>query len=139
MIWEVDGKTVTIDDWDSALDVASRLDLLASGRGRCLIGGRSALRVLAEYGFWFYQSAHPGGETDLKLAIVIDKLAVYIVPSKVGKDGVFIGEYCAIEYGDWVKKLTKESLWDFTNINARIDGSSFFADMIAQSQGRSIA
>lgn len=139
MIWDVDGKQVTIDDWDSALDVASRLDRLKPGEDRSLIKGRIALRIVAEYGLLFYQSAHPGGETGLRLAIVIDDLTVYAIPSEEGVDGVFIGEYWLAKYGEWAHKLTKESLWDFTNINARLDGFSFFADMIAQSQGRSIS
>jgi hypothetical protein len=139
MIWKVDGKTVTIDDWHSALEMASRLDRLEPGEDRSLINGRIALRIVAEYGLLFYQSAHPGEETGVNLAIVIDETTVYIIPSEHGKDGVFVGEYCASKYGDWAHKLTKESLWDFTNINAMLDGFSFFADMITQSQGREIA
>jgi hypothetical protein len=139
MIWEVDGETVTIDDWDSALDIASRLDRLEPDEDRSLVNGRIALRIVAEYGLLFYRSAHPGEETGVKLAIVIDENIVYVIPSEEGMDGVFIGEYCASKYGDWAHKLAKESLWDFTNINARLDGFSLFADMIAQSQGRAIA
>lgn len=135
MIWDVDGKTVTIDDWQAALDVASRLDLLKPGEDRSLINGRIALRIVAEYGLLVYQSAHPGEETGLKLAIVIDETTVYVIPSEEGIDGVFIGEYWLAKYGKWAHKLTKESLWDFTNINARLDGFAFFADMLTQSQG----
>jgi hypothetical protein len=139
MIWEVVGKSVTIDDWDSALDIASKLDRLKPGEDRSLINGRIALRIVAEYGLLFYQSAHPGEETNLKLAIVIDEITVYVIPSEEGLDGVFIGEYWLAKYGKWAHKLTKESLWNFTNIDARLDGFSFFADMLTQSQGRLIA
>jgi hypothetical protein len=129
--WKVDGKTVTIDDWDGALIAASNLDKLEPGEDRSLIQRKSALRILAEYGLKLYQAAHPGEETELKLAIVIDENVVYILPSKDGKDGVFIGEYSPEKYGEWVaKKLAKDDLWGFSNIEAMLDGSTFFAEML---------
>ena len=137
-LWNLDGKTVTVDDWDGALDAASKLDKLEPGEDRSLIQRKSALRILAEYGLKLYQSAHPGEETELKLAILIDENVVYILPSKDGADGVFIGKYNPEKHGEWVaKKLTKDDLWGFSNIEAMLDGSTFFAEML--NRGSTIA
>jgi len=129
-LWDVNGKTVTVCDWDSALTAASKLDQLEPGEDRSLIRGKTALLIVAEYGVTFYKAAHPGEEVSLSLAIVIDENVVYIIPSRDGLNGIFIGEYRAEKYGEWVKKLTKEGLWAFSNIDARIDGWTFFSEMV---------
>jgi hypothetical protein len=128
--WEVGGKTVTIDDWDSALIAASTLDKLEPDEDRSLIQGKAALRIVAEYGVRLYETAHPGEGISLKLAIVIDENVVHIIPSKDGADGVFIGKYSAEQYGEWVKKLTIEDIWGFSNIEAMLEGRTFFAEML---------
>ena len=130
MIWDVDGETVHIDDWDSALTAVSKLDRLEPDETRTRIRGTAAMRIVAEYGLKFYRSAHPGEETHLKLAIVIDENTVYVIPSECGESGVFIGEYWVGKYGKWAKKLTKDNIWAFSNIEAMLDGWAFFADML---------
>ena len=128
--WDIGGKTVTIDDWDSALIAASALDKLEPGEDRSLIRGKTALRIVAEYGLRLHLTAHPGEGISLKLAIVIDENVVYIIPSKDGEDGVFIGKYSAEKYGEWVKRLTVQDIWGFSNIRAMLDGRDFFAEMV---------
>lgn len=132
--WEVNGKIVKVSDWDKALVAASNLDRLEPEEIRGLIQGKAALLILAEYGLVFHRCAHPGEGVDVSLLVVIDQNVVYIIVSKCEEmNGVLIGEYKAEVHGEWVKKLTKKSIWDFSNIDARIEGLAFFVDMLQQS------
>lgn len=134
--WAInDEETVFVSDWDEALTVSAKLDRLEPGESRRLIQGKSALLILAEYGLVFYRCAHPGEGIIVPLLIVIDieGKTVYVSFSACHDMKVFIGKHDPKIHGEWVKKLEKESLWGFSNIEARVDGWAFFADILGQS------
>ena len=126
-------RTVYVRDRNAAIAFAATLDRLEPDEERTLINGRAALRVIEEYGRMLYKCTHPGEGFVLRLGIVIDGSSVYIIPSRDGIDGIFVEPYDAETHGVWAKKLTKESLWDFCNINAMLDGWAFVADLLHQS------
>lgn len=132
--WKIGKETVFVSDLDESMVSVSKLDKLEPGdESRRLIQGKAALLIVAEYGLTLYGCAHPGEGISVPLLVVIDENVVYISVSYPGKMTVFVGAYDEKAHGAWVKKLTKSSLWDFSNIDARLDGWAFHADMVSQS------
>jgi hypothetical protein len=130
--WKIEAGTVTVLDWDKALSAALKLETVKSGTIGHLIKGKAAISIQSEYGIAFYKSAHPGEGVEVPLLIVIDGDTVYATFGGDGKNKVIIGEYSEESHGPWVKKLDKETLWDFCNINARLDGWELYADIMAE-------
>jgi hypothetical protein len=135
--WNIESGTATVSDWDKALVAASKLETVKPGTIGPLIRGKALISIQAEYGIALYKCAHPGDDIEVPLLIVIDGNTVYATFGGDGKTKVVIGEYSEASHGPWVKRLTKDSLWDFCNINARIDGWELYSDILSESMRRS--
>lgn len=122
-------KPVMID-WDYALKAVHNLDASAMKEDRKAIEGKAAINILAEYGAIAYKCVHPPEST--KLAIVISPPYVRFCPSSNGLDGIFIECYTEGKHGKCFLLLTKNDLFAYSNIDARIDGWRFFGDMVWQ-------
>lgn len=120
-------------DWEYAMKVVKNIDNLAHQEGRRAISGKPAINILAEYGLIAYDSASP--PEDSRLAIFICPPFVHFCPSMDGLNGVFIQEYNAEKHGKCFLELKKEGLFDYTNIDSRLDGWSFFSSIISLSWG----
>ena len=140
--WEVSDSEaqsfVWVGDWKQALAAASKLDRLEVGEDRSLLQGIAALRIVAEYGLVFHRCALPSPDSELRLLVVIDGDVVYVIPAQSGASGVFIGKHDVELHGDWVQRLTKSSLRDFSNIDAKLDGRTFFSAMLSSKSIRGI-
>ena len=123
---------VWIRNWEQAFAAVSKLDQLKSGEDRSLIQGKAALRIVAEYGLMYYKCAVLSSDSKIRLRLIIDGNTVYTFLSLDGVAGVFIYPYDAELHGDWVEKLDKNSLYDFNNIEARLEGWSFYARVLAE-------
>lgn len=135
--WDLDDTaqdSVWIRNWEQAFAVASKLDQLKPGEDRSLIQGKAALRVVAEYGLMYYKCAVLSSDSEVRLRLIIDGNTVYTFLSLDGVAGVFIYPYNPEFHGDWVEKLEKKSLYDFNNIEARLDGWSFYARRLLRSK-----
>jgi hypothetical protein len=135
--WKIEEGTVTVLDWGKALASVSKMETVKPGSIGHLIKGKAAILIQAEYGLTFYKCAHPGAGIEVSLLVVIDGDAVYATFGGDSKTKIIIGEYSKASHGPWVKKLAKETLWDFCNINARIDGWELYADILSESVRRS--
>ena len=117
-------------DWDYALKVAQSLDSQAESEGRFPITGKKAIVILAEYGAIARRACSPpDGQT---VAVVVCPPSVWFCPSKNGCDGVFIEPYCQDRHGPGLEFAGKDDLFDYTNIEARIDAWRFFAEMCSK-------
>ena len=125
---------VWIRNWEQAFAAVSKLDQLKSGEDRSLIQGKAALRVVAEYGLMYYKCAVLSSDSGARLRLIIDGNTVYTFLSLDGVAGVFIYPYNAEFHGDWVEKIEKNSLYDFNNVEARLDGWSFYARRLVRSK-----
>lgn len=97
------------------------------------ISAQSASDILIEYGALLHQFCrHP---EDTALVVVIDHPSVFFCPLLNGTSGVFIETYSKGKHGDWVMRLHKEDLFDYTNLDARLDALDFRGFMIERSLG----
>lgn len=122
------GKELVFVDWDFALSVVKTLDKYASDENRNPIKGKAAINILAEYGAITYKAVCPPEST--KLAIIISPPHVRFCPSPDGLDGVFIENYKKEKHGKCFFELTKDGLFAYSNVDARIDGWSFAVGMV---------
>ena len=119
-------------DWEYALKTVKDIDILLPGETRSRIKGAAAIRVLLEYGKIAYDCSTP--PDSCRLAIVISPLFVRFCPSRDGLSGIFIEEYGEEKHGKCFLEIKKTNLFDFCNINARLDGWQFFANMVSLSR-----
>ena len=125
--WEhsLNYETVYVN-WEYALQLAENID--DSGNR---IRSKAAINILAEYGSIAYRCAlpqFPGSNNTL--AIIIDHPIVHFCPSISGLSGVFIDKYDEENHGVSIR-YEKSNLYDYTNINARLDGWDFFGGMVS--------
>lgn len=114
-------------DWEYALKVAEDLDTSAHQENRHPIKGKVAVQILGEYAATAHRCAFP--PEYVKLAVVISPPYVWFCPSSDGLHGSFIEEYDQQRHGSGTR-LTKEELFAYTNIDARLDAWSFYAQML---------
>lgn len=119
--------------WEYALKAVKDIDVLLPGETRPTIKGKSAIHILLEYGKIAYESSDPPDGS--KLAIIISPPFVRFCPSGDGLSGIFIEEYEEEKHGKCFLEIEKTNLFDFCNINARLDGWQFFANMVSLSRG----
>ena len=119
-------------DWDYALKAEENLDTSAQEEKRRAITGKAAINILAEYGAIAYRCATPPNDT--KIAIVISPPYVRFCPSPDGLDGIFIENYIEEKHGKCFLEITKDGLFGYTNIDARLDAWGFFGDMVLLGQ-----
>jgi hypothetical protein len=116
-------------DWDYAMRSVENLDPTAEQDGRLPMKGKAAIRVLAEYAAIAHHcSFAPKGTT---LAVVVSPPRVWFCPGKAGLHGAFIEEYREDKHGVGVP-FYKPDLFDYTNIDARLDAWSFYAGMLTR-------
>lgn len=114
-------------DYEYALSTVKDLDTSAQ-EGRTKIKNKSAINILVEYGIATHLCSSPPEGS--KLAIVISPPVVRFCPSKDKLDGVFFEQYSPEKHGKVFLELTKSDIFDFSNIQSRLDGWEFFAEMV---------
>lgn len=115
-------------DYEYALSSVADLDTYAKEDGRAKIKNKAAINILVQYGIATHLCSSPPEGS--KLAIVISPPVVRFCPSKDRLDGVFFEEYNPEKHGKVFLELTKADLFDFSNIQALLDGWNFFAEMV---------
>lgn len=116
-------------DWEYALKIAENLDALAEQEGRRPIKGKAAVNILGEYAAIAHYCAF--APKDIRLAVIVSPPHVWFCPSKDGLQGGFIEEYNASRHGDGVRFTKEPDLFSYTNIDARLDAWSFYAQMLS--------
>jgi hypothetical protein len=115
-------------DWEYALKITENLDSSAKQENRNPIAGKAAVRILGEYAAIAHHCAFaPKG---VMLAVVVSPPTVWFCPSKDGLNGSFIEEYSQARHGEGIRFTKAFDLFQYTNVDARLDAWSFYAQMI---------
>ena len=114
-------------DWEYAIESVEKLDTSAEKENRSPVKGKAAIIILGEYGAIAHRSSFPPEDT--KLAVVISPPSIWFCPSQDGLHGVFFEEYKDSKYGSGIQ-FTKLDLFDYTNIDARLDAWNFYSQML---------
>jgi|GEM_PF-5120327 len=118
-------------NWEYALKVIEDLDTSVYREGRLPIKEKAAIRILAEYAVIAHRCAF--APENARLAVVVSPPHVWFCPSKDGLHGAFIEEYDQSRHGGGIKFTKDNDLFAYTNIDARLDAWSFYAQMLSHS------
>lgn len=115
-------------DWEYALEVVKNLDVSAAAENRIPIQGKAAITILGEYAAIAHHSAF--APDNMNLAVVIAPPSVWFCPSEDGLNGAFVEEYKVERHGNGICFVKEPDLFAYTNIEARLDAWSFYAQIL---------